>query len=34
MAADHRGKDRSTRPDAAVPDRVPRKIYEREMLRL
>ncbi len=34
MATDHRGKDRSTRPDAPMPDRVPSKIYERELLRL
>jgi polyphosphate kinase 2 len=34
MATDHRGKDRNKEPDEAVPDRVPRKIYERELLRL
>jgi polyphosphate kinase len=34
MATDHRGKDRTKKPDEAVPSRVPRKMYERELLRL
>ncbi len=34
MATEHHGKDGSGRADAAAPDRVPRKLYERELLRL
>jgi polyphosphate kinase 2 len=34
MATDHRGKDERAGADAAAPRRVPRKIYERELLRL
>ena len=34
MAPDHHGKDDSVRADAAEPDRVSRKLYERELLRL
>jgi polyphosphate kinase len=34
MATDHHGKDGGARADDAAPGRVPRKIYERELLRL
>jgi polyphosphate kinase 2 (PPK2 family) len=34
MATDHRDRDRTKEPDDAVRGRVPRKIYERELLRL
>jgi polyphosphate kinase len=34
MATDHRGEDRGKEPDEAAPDQVPRKLYERELLRL
>jgi polyphosphate kinase len=34
MATDHGGKDGKTLVDGAAPDRLPRKLYERELLRL
>jgi polyphosphate kinase 2 len=34
MATDHHGKDDSAPADSAAPDRVSRKIYQRELLRL